>query len=74
MQIPRREADNHQYVQYKIVLFGVSKVGKTSIVDYFMYNRFEELPYHMNTVSLLFALYQSRSPEILSGPAIHELQ
>ncbi|XP_065903690.1 uncharacterized protein [Dysidea avara] len=49
VKIPRREADNHQYVQYKIVLFGVSKVGKTSIVDYFMYNRFEELPYHMNT-------------------------
>ena len=52
MQINRREADNRQCAQYKIVLFGASNVGKTSIVDYFMYNRFEEDQYHKNTVSL----------------------
>jgi len=53
VQISRREADHRQYLQYKIVLFGVSKVWKTSIVDYFVYNRFEECSYHRNTVSFI---------------------
>jgi len=60
LQIPTQDArvrvGHHPYTSCKIVLCGHHNVGKTSIVEKYVYDKFEENPQSGNNVSYPFKL------------------